>query len=538
MRSNQQTERNLGNRTSRPFLCRESLIRVLLGLLSVLALGTTLAHGTVTDLIRLAVAESSGALVATIVTTGPLWYRMLELSGFHPFRVAASTEGHKGNGLRVLAGQFQNREAVARMLLDFLRSAPFELQRKDPNMRIARVWHDPATISRAKTDEAGPTRGPLIGGPIASRPPAESGALNTPSTPSIVAASRLDSPPVLPGPILMASLQPPAESVKTAPRGGYDNVDGVWVDYEYRYSLGVLAGTLYTKFGTTTGLLPLNTLTYTFQNFNATLTVGRTQDKDLNVYDQAEVSVALSSRSPEQSTLSMSFSISDGWFREVVSRVDTTRFTYVVGLDMHQLPLGSSFFWDASASWTDAFYGTGARQGVLQIDAGITDQLDASSSIRLAYDRLSVFGASPFVFDTIESDKVSQDLSLTYSRTGVRGGEVETAYTYGVSYSFLDQSISFDWEYRERAPDRFHWGIKAEHDLATGALKLTTDSGLALGWGTEFTVQATDFKTDTGTFKDLDYILTWRVECVDYQLKYRQVQGEIWFQVDPRRCDP
>lgn len=51
-------------------------------------------------------------------------------------------------------------------------------------------------------------------------------------------------------------------------------------------------------------------------------------------------------------------------------------------------------------------------------------------------------------------------------------------------------------------------------------------------------MKATDFKTDTETIKDLDCIPTWRGGCMDFQLNYRQVREQIWFQIDPRRYDP
>ncbi len=338
--------------------------------------------------------------------------------------------------------------------------------------------------------------------------------------------------------VLTISLQTPEETTKSTPRGGFDSVDGVWIDYEYKYSLGVWRGTLYSKFGTTSGYLPLNTLAYTRNDFGAVLMVGRNQDKDLNIYDQAELLFSISDRSLEPLPLLASFSLSEGWFREAASAVESWRLKYMVGLQMPPVNLSPQISWEASANWADASYDIGGRQGVMQIDVALTNQLNPSSSIKLGYNRLAVFGASPFLFDTVESDKLSETVSLEYSRTGVRGTAADASYNLGVSYSFLDGTISLEGGYRERASDRYHFGLTVEYDLDTWALKYTIDSGLAIGWGTYFTVQA-EYKTETGQFKDLDYILTSRVDdCLDLELRYRQVRQEVFFVIDPHRCDP
>ncbi len=340
---------------------------------------------------------------------------------------------------------------------------------------------------------------------------------------------------LLTSPILLVSLQSPEDTMQIYPRAGFNLVDGPWLDNEFKYHVGALAGILYGKVAALSGFIPRNALTYSQADFTASFTLGRNQDKDLEIYDQAELVLEVSDR--PGSTLP-SFSVSEGWFREPLRAVETSRFQYLLGLNAPAVALSGETSWAASASWQDAFYGTGARQGVLRLDGAITIQIDSPSSLKLGYDRLGVFGTTPFAFDAIDPKDLINDLSLEYFRTVVREVEVTSTFHYGVSYSFLDQTPSLIIGYKEDDPERFNWGLDAEYDLVSQDVKLTTNSGLAIGRGTNFSIHAI-YHSSTGQFEDLDYLITSQLrECINLELQYRQVRQEIFLEIDSRPCAP
>ncbi len=214
----------------------------------------------------------------------------------------------------------------------------------------------------------------------------------------------------------------------------------------------------------------------------------------------------------------------------MTTNVQTSRLAYLLGLRTPPIALDPKTSWQTSVSWQDAFYGTGARQGVLGSNSAITHQIDASSSLRFGYDVLKGSGATPFVFDAVPVGDLINRLSLQYSQFGTKSPAVTTAFGAGVSYSFLDSTVSVNGAYGESA-GRYHWGLGAEYNLGTQVLTISTDAGLAIGQGAYFTVQAV-YNTSSQQFQDLDYLITARIcECIDVALKYRQVRQEIWFEM-------
>lgn len=338
----------------------------------------------------------------------------------------------------------------------------------------------------------------------------------------------------------------PGEGARNLPRAGYNSTDGLWVEYTYPYFPGSFRASLYGKYGTRSGFIVNNTLAYETPSYTVALVVGRTQNVDLKIFDLSELSFSTQPRRLGTLPLLVHGSAAVGWFRESAPAISTSRLQYQIGLSTTPIPLGPRTMWSTTALWQDGYYGNGARQGVLNLHSSLSHQLNPSSSITLRYRLVSVSGATPFVFDAITPESRVHDLSLQYAQTGVRAAEVQTTFTLGTTYYFGDTpvlrggtvvsflpgpSASLNIGYGERVPTRYHWSFSTEYNLTARVVRVWTDSGLALGRGTYFTIQAI-YNTQISTFEDLDYVLTSRFcDCIDVSLRYRQVRAEIWLQV-------
>lgn len=332
-------------------------------------------------------------------------------------------------------------------------------------------------------------------------------------------------------PMYVISLRSAEETARSFPSLGYNHVDGLWVDYGYAYSLGSISGRLYTKYGFRSGAIVNNTLAYRPPSYAVALVVGRSQNADLAIYDQAELTFALSPQRLGALPVFADVALGAGWFGEMTAPLATSRLQYRVRLSTPPIALGHTTTWQTSASWQDAFYGTGHRYGVVRVASSIVHNLDPTSTLALHYQAVQVFGATPFVFDAVKSEDIEHDLNLQYSLTRSRGADISTRVTAGSTYYFTDRSLSFNIGYGERAPDRFHWGIGLEYNLTGRFWKISTDTGLSIGRSTYLTVQAV-YHTGTRLFEDLDYLIVSRIcDCIDLSLKYRQIRQEIWFEV-------
>ncbi len=335
---------------------------------------------------------------------------------------------------------------------------------------------------------------------------------------------------VLTLPVLTVSLRTAEETARSLPRFGYNTTDGFWIDYTYGYDLGSFPSALYLKYGTKTGFIARNSLAYRRPPYSFDLTVGRNQDINMNVFDQAEVVLSRVETQVPRLPLFYSVSAGTGWFRESTTRVETSRTQYAVALRTSVVAISPQTNWQAAASWSDAWYGSGARQGVLRVNSSVTHQLSARETLGLSYALVEVSGGTPFAFDSVAVADRIHTAALQYVRTGDRGGAA-TALTLGAGYNFRDRTPSVILGYGERVPDRYHWSLLGEYNLGTTDTKLTVDAGLRLGYGTYFTVQGI-YHTLTGTFEDLDYTIASRLcDCFDVSLLYRQVRQEIWFQI-------
>jgi lipopolysaccharide export system protein LptA len=331
-------------------------------------------------------------------------------------------------------------------------------------------------------------------------------------------------------PTLTISLRTSEETARSFPRFGYNHVDGLWGDYPYSYTAGPLDGLLYGKYGTLTGFIARNTLAYEQPSYSVSLTVGRNQNEDQLVFDQAEAVVATPALRLGSLPFFYGIAVRSGWFREPSTGVETSRSRYELRLETAQIPLGARTSLAGNLRLEHAHYGTGARYGVGRADLTAAYRLNAEALLSFRYRLLDTVGATPFLFDAVLDADKEHTVGLQYTRTYPRTPALTATYGAGVSYNFRDRTPSVNAGFGQRVPEAYHWNLGAEYNLTTRAVKLSTDSGIAIGQGTYVTVQAWYFP-QTGQFEDLDLFVTSRLcGCFDLTLKYRHIRGEFWLE--------
>lgn len=146
-------------RTSR---LRLIVIPLLVTLLAVPSVGTGSVQASPMRITQVTVKDFGSRLVVGIVATGRILFNVTEISTPLPPRVAVdvlnavaddrvrtATEVKKGNVLRVRVGQFQDSPAIARIVVDFVRSVPVDVQLTAPNILSLSVPLGPVTEAGA-----------------------------------------------------------------------------------------------------------------------------------------------------------------------------------------------------------------------------------------------------------------------------------------------------------------------------------------------------------------------------------------------------
>ncbi|MDQ7843995.1 MAG: hypothetical protein QN141_11525 [Armatimonadota bacterium] len=331
-------------------------------------------------------------------------------------------------------------------------------------------------------------------------------------------------------PVYRSSLRGGEETARSFPSAGYQTRDGFWVQYPFGYRAGKLSGELTLKYGTLAGVIARNRLTYRRPTFALELTAGRNQDIERRIYDQAELALHLAERRLGPLPLFASAAVQGGWFEEQATGVRTSRTRYTVAARLPTLALGPRTSLAASASWTDGFYGTGDRYGVLRGGLGLSHELSGAEVLSFTYSLVSPSGVTPFLFDAVPADELVHRGTVLYTRTGQRGPET-TTFQAGAGYDFLVSSPFVLLGYGRRLPERSHWMLTGEYNLSTTDVKLTADAGMAVGTGTYATVQVV-YHTLTGAYEDVDYLLSARLcDCFEVRVKYRQVRRELWLEI-------
>jgi|GEM_PF-1040683 len=333
-------------------------------------------------------------------------------------------------------------------------------------------------------------------------------------------------------PALRMSMRSGEETARSLPRAGYSSAEGVWVDYLYYYDAGSLRGGLYTKYASRVGLIPRNFLRYETPAMVAELTIGRNQDVNSRVYEQAEVTTGVPPRRLGASAVRLGGSFGTGWFREPSAAVETTRSFAQVDLSVPSATLGARATLTGTMTYRYAWYGTGAAMGIVTGNTSLTYRLSERTSFVLSYRVLEVAsGATPFQFDTIPADDLVNEATALLTRSGFRLGPLATTVFGGVSYDFRTTSPSLVAGFSGRDDPRLALTLSGSYNLKSSEFKVTLDAGAQVGLGSRVTVY-TVYNTRTGSFEEFDYGLTARLcDCFQVVLKYRQARKEFWLEV-------
>jgi hypothetical protein len=282
------------------------------------------------------------------------------------------------------------------------------------------------------------------------------------------------------------------------PGVGYNQTDGLWLNLRYPYRLGSFGGEVYAKYGQYTGLFALNTLEHDRPGWSLTLRVGRTQNQEpvtgiLRAFSQAEAVAAMTPRPLAGTRLLLSGALGAGWFHETDTALGTTRLEGTITLATEALRLGRRLTAFASTSGRFSAYGTRQQRQVLTAAAALSYQLDDLTNLTLRHDLVVQRGATPFLFDGVTPASTS---SATLSRYA---GEFRLQA--GVSHNFLVPETKLLAGVGTRLSPSLYLDLDVIYNLRTRAME------------------------------DIDYVLTYRCDCLRALVRYRQIRSEFSIEV-------
>ncbi len=304
-------------------------------------------------------------------------------------------------------------------------------------------------------------------------------------------------------PTLVVPLGSARETAGSFPSLGYTNVDGLYVAYKSAVFVveplafaSVLLGTLATRY---------------------------------------DVGLLLPERPVGWLPLSVKASVSTGWHREVGTNTQTTRSQFTIQATTPAFQLGPDTTWQTLWNRQEVTYGTPAWQGILRMQSTVVHRLAADTTLSLGRNILRVDCSPsatpcvpPLALDKIDPVDLIDELRLQLTKTGRRDdGITATTTITGAVADNISNTSSVYVGYGERIVNRYHWQFIPYYNLNTRVITLYSDTGIALGTDTYFTVQ-TQYNASTTQFVDLDYIMTAQVSgCFALSVEYRQMRQQL-----------
>jgi hypothetical protein len=304
-------------------------------------------------------------------------------------------------------------------------------------------------------------------------------------------------------PTLVVSLRSQQQTAGSFPSFGYTNVDGLYVAYK-------------------SAVLVVEPLVYTSVLLGTLAT-------------RYDVGLLLPERPVGWLPISIKGNVSTGWHKEVGTNTQTTRSQFTIWATTPAFQLGPSTDWQTSWNRQEVTYGTPAWEGVLRMQSAVTHHLAADTTLTLGRTVLRVDCSPsatpcvpPLALDKIDPADLIDELRLELKKTGLRDdGITTTTAKTGAFADNITNTTSVYAGYGERIPNRYHWEFVPEYNLNTRAITLNSDTGIALGTDTYFTVQA-KYNTATTLFVDLDYIVTAQMSgCFQLSVEYRQMRSQL-----------
>ncbi len=311
-------------------------------------------------------------------------------------------------------------------------------------------------------------------------------------------------------PRFVVSLRPGEEGT-VFPGFGVNNADGYWVDYHFPLRLGDDRGRVNMKYGTTSGIMGLLTLTHKKPSFDTTLRLGRTQTTqeqrlfsgvfDLLQYDVAEIGAENKPVRIASTPFSWALSGMAGWYSERLSaqqlvdlsraaNISTSRLDARLSLGSSRIPLAPRLTYGIQAAFQVSSYGTGDVRTITSYGADLAYQMDPFTVATLGYSRGVISGMTPLSLDVIDP-----------------------ADTISVGITRVVQ-------------DRYRFAFSAARNAALSETKLSGLAALVVNARWEFSMSAV-YNTRLAAFEDIDYAIRHLCDCVDVIARYRSTRGEI-----------
>jgi lipopolysaccharide export system protein LptA len=293
----------------------------------------------------------------------------------------------------------------------------------------------------------------------------------------------------------VVSLVPGEEGV-LVPGLGSNDIDGYWMDHRARVRVPGANGLLHLKYGTTSGLFGLLTLTHPEPTYSLSLRVGRTQthddrlEFDLRPYYVGEIVAETTPQRIGRTPLSWSVLGAAGYFNDQTAGVQTSRVEAQVALRTDPIPLGPRLSLSAGAAFRVSAYGTGHTRTLSSADVTLTHRLDPQTSVFVGYTLRSTGGRSPLLID-----------------------DVELQSTFSVGFA-------------RAVTDRYRLAASAGHNTLLSETKVTGSAFYALSPSWEVGVSAV-YNFRLAAFEDVDYTVRRICDCVDVIVRYRQIRREI-----------
>jgi lipopolysaccharide export system protein LptA len=244
--------------------------------------------------------------------------------------------------------------------------------------------------------------------------------------------------PVFYVPTYTASLKK-GHNARSGPTVGYDNINGVWVQYSQFVPVGDWDSQISVLYGTRSGLSGAADVYRDFSNYLVDAHFGRivTFDQNGNLFNLDRYTVEVDSHTFRVPGLPLAYTVvgQAGSYYESQTGTRAFRTEGLLTLTGDTLHLGKDLTGSFGALYRYDAYDPGQRS-VVSAAAALTDVLNRTSSATLSYNFAQVYGATPFLFDAVSPDSA---VSLSYSY--YPGGWFQ-AGTISASYDFLSMQTT------------------------------------------------------------------------------------------------
>jgi lipopolysaccharide export system protein LptA len=235
-------------------------------------------------------------------------------------------------------------------------------------------------------------------------------------------------------PVYTASLKR-RRNPTSAPKAGYDNVNGVWVEYGQYFPLGDWDAQIRVRYGTRSGFSGEAIFNRSFPDYLLDLHLGRTLVFNQNgqEFNIDQYTAELDSNSYRIWRLPAYYyaSVQSGQFTETETAVSALRTQGQFTVTTDTFRLNPSLTVSASGYYLYDSYSTGQVRNVLAGSAALDQEITPRSSVTLTYNFTNVYGTTPFNFDSMATDSA---VSLAYSYYPGRGlfqnGTISETYDF------------------------------------------------------------------------------------------------------------